>query len=287
MHADEISVNRELVTKLIADQFPDWSHLEIAPANSVGTDNVIFRLGDHLGIRLPKIHWAVHQVDTELSVLPRLAAELPVQLPMPVAKGEPVIDYPYSWLVYEWLDGQDLERADSVDSLQLATDLSEFVIALHRIRTEDAPKYGRLLASQDEATRKAFRQLDGSFDTGRLLETWTEALEAEPWDGPPVWLHGDLLPGNILVRDGRLYGVIDWSATGAGDPARDLMMAWALPSKAREVYRQALSPDDATWTRGKGWVVSQCAQYIPYYAETIPLAVAGATRRLRAVLDES
>ncbi len=287
MHADEIGVDRALAAKLVEAQFPDWSHLEIEPAKSLGTDNAIFRLGDHMGIRLPKIHWAVHQVETEFSWLARLAPDLPVRLPLPLAKGEPAMGYPYAWLIYEWLDGEDLQSANEGDPIQLARDLSGFVSALRGIDTENAPTYRRPLSGENETTRKALAALDGSFDTGRLLEMWINALDAEPWNGAPVWLHGDLLPGNILVRDGRLYGIIDWSATGAGDPARDLMVSWAFPPDARRVYRQALSPDDATWLRARGWVITQCAQYIPYYAETIPIAVEGAKRRLRAVLDEA
>jgi aminoglycoside phosphotransferase (APT) family kinase protein len=287
MHADEIGVDRSLVVKLIATQFPHWSDLEIQPARSAGTDNAIFRLGDHMGIRLPKIHWAVHQVDTEFRLLARLAPELPVQLPLPVAKGVPAMSYPYPWLVYEWLDGEDLEKGDTFDPVQLALDLAGFVAALRQIDIEDAPEYRRPLSGEETATRKALAAIAGSFDTGRLAELWTEAVDADPWNGPPVWLHGDLLPGNILLSDGRLRGVIDWSATGAGDPARDLMIAWALPPVARDVYRGALSPDDATWTRARGWVITQCAQYIPYYAETIPVAVDAAKRRLQAVLDET
>jgi aminoglycoside phosphotransferase (APT) family kinase protein len=287
MHPDEIGVGRSLVMKLIASQFPDWSDLDIRPANSVGTDNAIFRLGDHLGIRLPKIHWAVHQVDTEFRLLARLAPELPVQLPLAVEKGEPGMGYPFAWLIYEWLDGEDLEMADNVDPVQLARDLAGFVTALRQIDPNDAPEYRRPLSGEDAATREALSAIAGSFDTGRLLELWTEAVDAEPWSGPPVWLHGDLLPGNILLAGGRLSGIIDWSATGAGDPARDLMIAWALPPYARDAYRRALSPDNATWTRARGWVITQCAQYIPYYAQTIPTAVDGAKRRLQAVLDET
>jgi aminoglycoside phosphotransferase (APT) family kinase protein len=287
MHADEIYVDRSLVTKLIATQFPHWSNLDVQPAKSVGTDNAIFRLGDHMGIRLPKIHWAVQQVDTEFRLLARLAPELPVRLPLSVAKGIPAMGYPYPWLVYEWLDGEDLEKGGDVDPVQLARDLAHFVTALRQIDTEEAPEYRRPLSGEDAATHKALAEIADSFDTGRLLELWNEAVDAEPWNGSPVWLHGDLLPGNILLTDGRLTGIIDWSATGTGDPARDLMIAWALPRDARDVYRRALSPDDATWTRARGWVIAQCAQYIPYYSQTIPVAVEGATRRLQAVLDET
>jgi aminoglycoside phosphotransferase (APT) family kinase protein len=195
--------------------------------------------------------------------------------------------YPYAWLVYEWLDGEDLEKVSGYDPILLAQDLGQFVSSLRRIDTTDAPLFRWQLVDEEPATKKALAKLTESFDVGRLTELWNEALDSEPRTGQAVWIHGDLLPGNILLREGRLSGVIDWSATCAGDPARDLTIAWALPLDARDVYRQILGPDDATWARAKGWVIRQCAQYIPYYAETLPVAVEGARQRLQAVLDES
>ena len=287
MHADEIGVDTRLVRRLIAAQFPKWSDLELERAKSAGTDNAIFRLGDRMGVRLPKIHWAVDQVDKELEWLGRLAPELPVQVPMSIAKGEPAFGYPYGWLVYEWLDGEDLETVRGYDPTVLAQDLARFVSDLRRIDTKDAPLFRWQLVHDEPATMKALGKLADSFDVGRLRELWDVAIDSEPWKGQPVWIHGDLLPGNILLNSGRLSGIIDWSATCAGDPARDLTIAWALPPDARHVYREILEPDEGTWARARGWVIRQCAQYIPYYVDTLPVAVAGARRRLQAVLDES
>jgi aminoglycoside phosphotransferase (APT) family kinase protein len=143
------------------------------------------------------------------------------------------------------------------------------------------------LAPHDAATRWAIRHLDGQIDVDRALAVWQAALDADPWPGRPVWVHGDLLPGNVVVRRDRLAGVIDWSAAGIGDPACDLMVAWALPPGVREQYRVALDVDEATWARARGWVIEQAVHFIPYYAETIPDAVGAARSRLQAVLSEN
>ena len=142
------------------------------------------------------------------------------------------------------------------------------------------------MAPHDQLVRRAVRQLEDLIDVDRAIIVWQAALDAAPWSGPPVWVHGDLLPGNVLVRDGRLSGVIDWSAAGVGDPACDAMLAWSLPPVIRDVYRTALGFDDSTWARARGWVVEQTALFIPYYRTTIPDSVAEAKRRLEAVLSD-
>ncbi|MGH9093391.1 MAG: phosphotransferase, partial [Acidimicrobiales bacterium] len=120
----------------------------------------------------------------------------------------------------------------------------------------------------------------------RATAVWEDALAAGPWAGPPVWVHGDLLPGNLLVRDGGLAGVVDWSATGVGDPACDAMAAWWLAPAERAHFREVLGLDHAAWRRGRGWALEQAIWFIPYYERTLPSAVAAARARLDAVLEE-
>lgn len=237
----------------------------------------------------PRIHWAQGQIGREHDWLQRLSGHLPVEVPVPVAKGEPGSGYPFPWLVYRWLEGEDLQQSRVDDFNQLAGELAGFVLALSRIDTADGPPAGRrggLLAPHDELVRAIIPRLDGIVETNRALAVWHAAVSANQWQGAPVWVHGDLLPGNILVQNGRLSGVVDWSAAGLGDPACEAMVAWFLPPEARSVYRRSLGFDDATWARARGWVVEQTALFIPYYAKTIPDAVAAATLRLRAVLDD-
>jgi aminoglycoside phosphotransferase (APT) family kinase protein len=287
MHADEVRVDAVLVRKLLSTQFPPWADLTLEKGSSTGTDNAIFRLGPDMGVRAPRIHWAVRQIDKEVEWLGRLAPELPVDVPVPIAKGEPGDGYPYPWLVYPWLEGEDLEHSHVDDLSQLAQDVARFVLALEKVDPMDGPPSRWDLSNEDKAARSAINELEGMFDVNRLTAIWDAALRAGNWNRRPVWAHNDLLPGNVLIRNGRLSGIIDWGAAGVGDPARDAMLAWALPPDARVVYRSSLGFDDTTWTRARGWVVLQCAQYIPYYANTIPDAVAGAKRRLHAVMEES
>jgi aminoglycoside phosphotransferase (APT) family kinase protein len=289
MHADEVRFDMPLVRRLIATQFPHWSHLGLEPIPSTGTDNAIYRLGGEMGVRLPRIHWAVPQIDKEWTWLARLEPCLPVAVPVPLAKGKPGSGYPYPWLVYPWLEGDDLQHGPVVDLCALAREIAAFVRALHEIAPGDGPPAGRRggpLTPLDGLTRRAIEALDGRIDVDRALGVWRAAVAADPWRGPPVWVHGDLLGGNILARNGHLSGVIDWSAAGLGDPACDAMLAWSLPPDARAAFRAALGVDDATWARARGWTVEQAALFIPYYADTIPEGVAISERRLRLVIDD-
>jgi aminoglycoside phosphotransferase (APT) family kinase protein len=169
----------------------------------------------------------------------------------------------------------------------LARDVARVVSVLERLDVAGAPSAGHRAGSlvpQDETTRRCISVLDGLIDVGRATSVWDEALCADAWPGAPVWVHGDLLPGNVLTRGGRLTGIIDWSASGVGDPACEAMLAWAMPPDARAVYRAELGMDDATWARGRGWALQQAVHFIPYYAKTIPDAVTAAKHRLDALL---
>jgi aminoglycoside phosphotransferase (APT) family kinase protein len=222
IHVDEVGVDDQVVKSLLASQFPDWAKLELRQMATTGTDNAIYRLGEHLGIRLPRIHWAVGQIAKEREWLPQLAPDLPAPVPEPLALGEPGSGYPYPWLVYRWLEGADAMASSFVDWRHVAPQVAELVIALQSIDTTNAPSAGMRggpLAPYDGVTRAAMAHLDGLIDVRRALAVWQAAVSAEPWSGPPVWVHGDLLPGNVLVGDGSLAGIIDWSAAGIGDPA--------------------------------------------------------------------
>jgi aminoglycoside phosphotransferase (APT) family kinase protein len=288
LHPDEVPIDDELVRALLAEQFPSWSSLPLERLRTTGTDNAIFRLGDRLGLRLPRIHWAVTQIEKEWAWLRRLEPLLPVELPVPEAKGEPAGDYPFPWLVFQWVAGSDLQH-DASPRDALGVEIGTIVRALHRVELPDSPaaaRRGHALSAVDDVARWAIGRLGGVIDTDRALEAWEAAVGADPWSGPPVWVHGDLLPGNLLIRDGRLCGVIDWSAAGVGDPACDAMIAWALPEGARSAFRSAVDFDDATWARARGWVIEQTALFIPYYEHTIPDAVAAAKERLQAALAD-
>ena len=287
MHTDEVSVTDATVRRLLSSQFPEWSDRSLERLPDSGTDSAIYRLGGEMGIRLPRIRSAVPQVDKEFDWLSHLAPHLPVEIPVPLAKGGPGNDYPYPWLVYPWLPGTNLDQREQLTTVDLARQIADFVVALEKIPAEGGPKpgnRGQLISDRDEVTRLGIERL-GDVHSMQAESVWREALDAGPWNGEPVWVHGDLLPGNILVDNGRLSGVIDWSGLGVGDPACDGMLAWALPADPRHVFRQAVGFDDATWARARGWVVEQTIWYIPYYEHTLPEAVEGARRRLSAALE--
>lgn len=292
MHPDEVDTDVPLIQRLLAAQFPQWANLTICPVLSAGTDNALYRLGENLVVRLPRIHWAVGQIDKEFCWLPRLASKLPLALPVPVAKGQPGAGFPYRWGVYEWLDGQTMTIDTLTDPNQAALDLAEFMISLQKIETTGQPlpethPRGQPLALKDDSARQAIAALDGMYDAHRLTTIWETAVAAPEWDTKPVWFHGDLLPGNLLFLQDRLTAVIDFGCLGIGDPACDLMPAWNLFSgESRALFRAALKVDDATWERGRGWALWQALVFIPYYFHTNPIGVANARRAVEEILSD-
>lgn len=289
MHADEVETDASLVRRLLKGQFPQWADLPIKRIESAGTDNAIYRLGDDMAVRLPRIHWAIEQVDKEHRWLPRIAPLLPLAIPDPLAKGAPGEGYPWDWSIQRWLEGENATVEAPADLCQAATGLAKFIIALQRIDPTGGPPAGRgvPLVLRDAAMRAAIAEVRGLLDADAVTAAWEAALEAPEWDRPPVWVHGDLLPGNLLVERGRLSAVIDFGGLGVGDPACDLMSAWSLFSgESREVFRAALGVDNATWVRGRGHALSQAIIFIPYYLDTNPAGVRIARRVVDEVLAE-
>jgi aminoglycoside phosphotransferase (APT) family kinase protein len=294
MHADEVTTDVGLVRRLLAAQFPQWADLPITSVPSAGTDNAIYRLGEDKAVRLPRIHWATGQIAKERTWLPRLAPHLPLELPVQLAAGAPDAGRPYEWAVYRWLAGESAADAPIASLEETAVALARFITALQRLDPAGGPAAaehqlrGAPLHLRDGGTRAAIAAMGAMIDAGAALRVWEEALRAPEWYRPPVWFHGDLLPGNLLVTDGRLSAIIDWSGLGVGDPACDLMCAWGLFSgPSRQTFRDALAVDDATWARARGQALSQAVIFIPYYLHTNPAGVARAQRMLREVLAET
>lgn len=293
MHDNEVDTDASLVSHLLAAQFPQWAGLPIAPVESAGTDNALYRLGDNMAVRLPRIDWAVGDVHKEHRWLPRLAPLLPLAIPVPRAKGKPGEGYPWHWSVYGWLKGENTTIDHIVDPHQAAMDLVQFITALQRVDTAGGPLAvdhnlrGVSLATRDTGTREAIACLQDTIDTDAATVVWEAALQAPEWDRTPVWFHGDLLPGNLLFERGRLSAVIDFGGLGVGDPACDLMIAWGLFSgESRDLFREALAIDKATWARGRGHALSQAVIFIPYYLDTNPVGVSNARRLIDEVLAD-
>jgi aminoglycoside phosphotransferase (APT) family kinase protein len=289
MHDGEVDIDAELVGRLVAAQFPQLADLPVSAVQSTGTVNAIYRLGDQLYARLPRVQRWARDLDKEWRWLPKLAPHLSLRVPEPVGKGQPGSSYPFSWAIYGWIDGQPYADELVDDERQAANDLAQFVAELRRIApVVGAPRGGRKpLRELDAVTRAAIESARGVIDGDAATAAWERALQAPAWNGTPVWIHTDLLRPNLLVRDGRLCAVIDFGGVGVGDPAADVIAAWSVFSRTgRGVFRGALDVDDGTWNRARGFALHQAALIIPYYGETNPGFVAPAKRTVEEVLAD-
>jgi aminoglycoside phosphotransferase (APT) family kinase protein len=295
MHADEVDIDAGLVGRLLASQFPAWADLPVEPVPFFGTDNAIYRLGSDMAVRLPRRQKNTEQLKKERRWLPRLAPLLPLAIPVPLAIGQPAEGYPCEWSIYRWLEGETATIERIADLAQAATDLATFVSALQRVDPADGPLPGEhnsfrgvRLATRDESTRAAIASLGAAIDAGAVTAAWEVALSVPEWKRAPVWIHGDLDSRNLLVENGRLSAVIDFGCLGVGDPACDVMVAWkVLSAETRDVFRTALSVDESTWARGRGWALSQALMALSYYTlETNPVLVREAQRWMAEVLAD-
>jgi aminoglycoside phosphotransferase (APT) family kinase protein len=292
MHADEVDIDAALVTSLIAAQFPQWASLPVVKLPSAGTDHAMYRLADDMVVRLPRIQRAADQVDREQRWLPHLAPHLPLHVPAPLGRGAPGQGFPMPWSVYAWLDGENAFDRPIIELRDAAIELGGFVAALRRVDATGGPQSyrgGPMSTSDDEATRAAIRDLgaEGMIDGEAATAAWEQVLALPQWEGTPGWLHGDLMPGNLLTRHGRLTGVIDFGIVGIGDPACDLIPAWYLFSgDTRELFRAATDVDDATWARGRGWALCLGLGSEHYYRNKNPaLAAVGRRAMFEALAD--
>jgi aminoglycoside phosphotransferase (APT) family kinase protein len=256
------SADASLARRLIDSQFPQWSHLPIRAVEFDGWDNRTFRLGSELTVRLPSGDWYAKQVEKEQRWLPVLAPQLPLPIPMPVARGEPGSGFPYPWSVYRWLDG-DLASQARIDDLPgFATALAGFLNALRRVDATGGPAPGEHnfyrggpLSTYEEEALQAIDTLGDEVPADAVMRVWNDAMTTT-WDREPVWVHGDVAAGNLLIREAQLAAVIDFGSSGVGDPACDTVIAWTFlagPSRAR--FRAELEVDGATWSRGRGWAL--------------------------------
>jgi len=292
MHADELEIDAPLVRRLLKAQIPHWADLHLYPVPSAGTDNALYRLGRDKVARLPRIAWAAGLIEKEYAWLPRLAPQLPLAIPEPIAMGEPGEGYPWRWGIYKWLEGEEAAPQNLESLEQAAVDLAHFVASLQQRGAPDGPPAGPgnsyrgvPLKERDKPTREAIAALARLLDTAPALAAWEKALSEAEYTGPPQWLHGDLRPGNLLAREGKLSAVIDFGCLGVGDPACDLQVAWSFfPAGAREAFRKELAVDDATWERGRGWALSVSLIALPYYWDRNRQLADIARRTIREVL---
>jgi aminoglycoside phosphotransferase (APT) family kinase protein len=287
MHDDEVLVDADLVARLVAHQFPGWAALPVTHASSAGTDNAMFRLGDGMVVRLPRVEWAAASVEHEQRWLPVIGPRLPVTTPEPLAMGEPGDGYPWHWSVYSWVEGDNPGDDDLTEALVL--DLAGCLNVLHALDEPGGPVSHRGLTfdKRDAVTRESIVAMHGMVDTDAVTALWDEAFELPTCEPPGTWIHSDIAPGNLLVRAGRLCGLIDFSGVSRGDPAVDICVAWnLLPGSLRPLFREALEIDDATWLRSRAWALSQACLQLPYYQHTNKPLAAQARRVIAAVLED-
>ncbi len=288
-----VNIDVALVRQLIATQFPRWADLPVTPVAEGGWDNRTFHLGAHMTVRLPSAAAYSLQVEKEQRWLPKLAPRLPLPIPVPLAMGRPGAGYPWPWSIYQWLDGE-IATTDRIANLsQFAANLSQFLVALQRVDATGGPPpgphnffRGGPLTVYDAETRQALETLESAIDTGAAAAVWEAALAAT-WHGAPVWFHGDVSAGNLLVKGGTLSAVIDFGTSGVGDPACDLSIAWTFfAGESREMFRAALPLDTATWARGRGWTLWKALITLAALPGTNALAVSESQRVLHAVLAD-
>ena len=259
---DREEIDVSLVARLVAEQFPQWSDLPIARVEPGGWDNCTFRLGSKMCVRLPSAERYATQVAKEHAWLPRIAPSLHVRIPKPLARGLPGAGYPWDWSIYEWIDGEPASLGRIADLKRFAADLGGFLCELHQIDSTGGPPpgphnffRGGSLQTYDVETRLAINVVSELVDANAATDAWNEAL-ASRWEQYPVWVHGDVSAGNLLVTHGRLSAVIDFGSCGVGDPACDLVMAWTFfDEDARSAFREALPISNDTWARARGWAL--------------------------------
>ncbi len=286
-------IDETLVRRLVSGQFPQWSGLRLRPIEPGGWDNKSFRLGDRMLVRLPRAAEYAAQVEKEHRWLPRLTPLLPYRTPEPLAIGEPGSGYPWKWSVYRWIDGERAVPERIGDVTEFARSVARFLLALQRVECADGPLpgphnfyRGGPLAIYDAETRQAIAVLATTIDGAAATAVWDAALESS-WTRPPVWIHGDVSAGNLLLREGRLNAVVDFGMLGVGDPACDLSVAWTLFSgKSREAFRATLPYDSGTWARGRGWALWKALIVAAGLAETNAVEAAQSWRVIGDVLEE-
>ncbi|MGE3317798.1 MAG: aminoglycoside phosphotransferase family protein [Candidatus Berkiella sp.] len=261
---NKINLNIQLAKALISDQFPQYSHLAIRPVEHSGNDNRTFRLGDDMSIRLPSTQDYERQVQKEQTWLPKIAAHLPLPIPKPIAMGVPSKIYPWNWSIYQWLEGDSANTVvlQETHLETIAAQLAKFLNEFHQFDAAGAPTPGlhnwwraAHTSVYDADTKALIETLKDIIDAPIARALWQKAISSK-WQKDPVWVHGDVASGNLLVKDNKLAAVIDFGCMGIGDPACDLTIAWTFfRGKSREIFKANIPLDEDTWVRARGWAM--------------------------------
>lgn len=274
---DADRLTEQVAARLVAEQFPQWSHLPVELVRPGGHDNRTFRLGETMTVRLPTDEGYVPGELKEHEWLGRLAPVLPLPIPEVIGRGRPDASFRRPWSIRRWIPGETASPDRIADFDAFARDLAAFVVALQGAETDGAPAAGPQSffrgahpSAYDDDVRRSLEVLQDDLDVALVEATWDRALDSE-WTRDPVWFHGDIAAGNLLVADGRLAAVIDFGTSGVGDPACDAVVAWTLlPADVRSVYREAAGFDDDTWERGRGWALWKALILLAEHRESNP-----------------
>ena len=257
-------ITPDLAGKLIAEQFPEFADLPIISVEQQGHDNRTYRLGKDMLIRMPTEESYALKVLKEQDLLPQLAPHLTFSIPVPIKMGAPSNDYPYPFSIYKWLEGTSINLLvlDNDCLEKLAFDLAKFLKELQRIDNVDGPAPGQHnwwrgdhVSVYDEGAREQIATLSSFIDGNKAIQLWEKACTTR-WNKTPVWIHGDLSIGNMLMKNGNLSAIIDFGGMGLGDPACDLVIAWTfLKGKARDIFIKEMALDEETWLRAKAWAL--------------------------------
>ena len=269
MHNGQIKINLEIVNKLIQEQFPQFKNLPIYEYKSTGTVNSIFRLGNDSYIRLPMLEHYAGDIIKECQILPYISKNITINIPQVIGLGYPSNLYPFHWAIHNWIEGDSYEKI--TDYNEIIFELVNFIKELHSIDLlTDAPKAGRKpLADLHKMTIEALYNSKEEIDYKRAIRIWENLVNTPVWDNVPVWIHADLLKPNILIKDNHISGIIDFGCAGVGDPAFDIIPAWAVfDLKSRKIFRDKLAIDNTIWYRACAYALHQAALIIPYYRES-------------------
>jgi aminoglycoside phosphotransferase (APT) family kinase protein len=279
----EVTIDARLVQTLLREQHPDLAHLPLRPV-AEGWDNAVFRVGEDLAVRLPRRAATASLMEHEQRWLPELAPRLPLPVPTPVRTGRPGSGFPWSWSVVRWFDGRAAIAAPATDLQRIASPLGQFLRALHQPAPDDAPHNPWRSLPLDARTARLHEHLDqlrSVVNRERVLAVWDRLVVTPRWPGPPLWIHGDLHPGNLLVDDGELRAVLDFGDVTSGDPATDLSVMWMLPAGIRtDLFRasgrdRAIIADEHVWKRARGWALALGVAYLAHARDRDPLAELG------------
>ncbi|MEU5870675.1 phosphotransferase [Glycomyces sp. NPDC047369] len=291
MHEGQLSVPVAAVQELVDAQFPRWRGLPVSPVPSAGTVNAIFRVGEDLTARFPlqpaDPAAARLVLEAEAEAARELLGRTGFPTPKPLAIGAPGAGYPLPWSVQTWLPGETADD-DPGASHGLAADLAEFIRDVRAIplrgRRFSGGGRGGAIAAHEDWVQRCLLESEGLLDVPLMGRLWSGMCDLPRGSAPDVMSHGDLIPGNVLLREGRLTGVLDVGGLSPADPALDLIAAWHLLDTApRRTFRDVLSPTESEWNRGRAWAFVQAIGAAWYYVDSNPAMTRWATRTLARV----